>query len=408
MPLNGPPLGHLHIVLVEDSILDAELIQDMLTAGGIEADYVRVEDEEALVGCLLDKPVDVVLSDLSMPGFSGLRALELVTTKTPDVPFIFVSGTMGEEMAVRALHQGAADYILKNTPGRLPAAVARSVRQARTETEKRQVERELMRAQRLESVSLLAAGLSHDLRNILQPLLIVPDLIKARTDDPRIAQLADVIAECGQRGSDMTQSMLAFVRGSRHASETIEVGRLFEAVRLLLNGSLVRGIELHTEVADSTLGLEGNFTELQQVLLNLGLNAVQAMPDGGILHLMAEPVTDMDGGRRLCIRVADEGTGMSPEVMDKLFSPFFTTKADGTGLGLMSCKRIIESLGGAIQVTSQPGKGTRFDLLLPLAHDACATVEAPVRLPLGKGQKVLVVDSISTRLSLLGDALLGQ
>ncbi len=108
---------------------------------------------------------------------------------------------MGEETAVKALQEGANDYIIKHNPTRLPAAVVRAVREARVERDRERVENELMRAQRLESLALLAAGLSHDLRNILQPLLIVPDLLIARSDDPQLRQLADVIAECGRRGT---------------------------------------------------------------------------------------------------------------------------------------------------------------------------------------------------------------
>lgn len=408
MPFNGPPLGHLSILLVEDSPEDAELICDLLEEAGVSASFQRVDDEDALVEALTAGRCDIVLSDLSMPGFSGMRALAVVHELHPRMPFVFVSGTMGEELAVQALQQGAADYILKHSPGRLPSAVARAVREARSDAERSRVEAELMRAQRLESMSLIAAGLSHDLRNILQPLLIVPDLLKSRSDDPRILQLADVIAECGVRGNEMAESMLSFVRGSPRASERIEVERLFGAVELLLRGSLPSGVEMATELKARDLALEGNFTELQQVLLNLALNAIQAMPNGGRLQLLAEPVTDVDGHDQLCIRVIDEGIGMPAEVIERLFSPFFTTKSNGTGLGLMSCKRIIEGLQGSIQVSSQVGSGTRFDLLLPISGGCGAASEAMANLPLGQGQGVLVVDNIATRLSLLGNALASQ
>lgn len=408
MPLNGPALGHLQILLVEDSAEDAELICDMLEQAGVAASFQRVDDEDGLVEVLSSGRCDIVLSDLSMPGFCGMRALELVRGLHPRMPFVFVSGTIGEEMAVQALQQGAADYILKHSPGRLPSAVARAVREARSEAERARVEAELMRAQRLESMSLIAAGLSHDLRNILQPLLIVPDLLKTRSDDPRIHQLADVISECGLRGNEMAESMLSFVRGSRRSSERIEVERLFNAVDLLLRGSLPSKVELHTELKGSGLALDGNFTELQQVLLNLALNAIQAMPEGGRLQLLAEPVTDVDGCAQLCIRVIDTGIGMPSDVMERLFSPFFTTKATGTGLGLMSCKRIIEGLQGSIQVSSQVGEGSRFDLLLPISGGGAVRSESIGDLPVGNGQAVLVVDNIATRLSLLGNALSSQ
>ena len=125
------------------------------------------------------------------------------------LPFLYVSGTMGEEAAVQALREGADDYILKDQPVRLPSAAARAIREARHLVEHERVEKELLRSQRLDCLAMLAAGLSHDLRNILQPLLIVPDLLKTRSDDPRIHQLADVISECGLRGNEMAESMLS-------------------------------------------------------------------------------------------------------------------------------------------------------------------------------------------------------
>jgi len=309
---------------------------------------------------------------------------------------------------VAALHQGANDYIIKHQPARLPSAVARAVREARSAIDRQRVEAELMRAQRLESLSLLAAGLSHDLRNILQPLLIMPDLMKARTEDPQLHHLADIIAECGRRGHEMAESMLSFVRGSRKPSEHICIAHLFEGVELLLRSNLPPKVSLHLEVVEGNLSVDANYTELQQVLLNLALNGIQAMPDGGLLTLRAAPHPVPGAEDWLRLSVTDEGIGMDAQTLSHLFNPFFTTKADGTGLGLISCKRIIEGCHGSIHVDSTPGVGTRFDLLLPTgqATDAVEAVGQPVIA--GAGQTILVVDGEATRLSLLGNALSSQ
>lgn len=407
MPLTGPALGALRILLIEDSPEDAELMCEQMLDAGLEASFERVESAQELREALERAAPDIVLSDLSMPGFSGNEALQIVRAALPEVPFIFVSGTMGEENAVAALHQGANDYIIKHQPARLPSAVARAVREARSAIDRQRVEAELMRAQRLESLSLLAAGLSHDLRNILQPLLIMPDLMKARTDDPQLHHLADIIAECGRRGHEMAESMLSFVRGSRNSSERICLVHLFEGVELLLRSNLPAKVTLHLEVADG-LAVDANYTELQQVLLNLALNAIQAMPDGGRLTLRAASAADTHGEDWLRISVTDEGIGMDADTLSHLFNPFFTTKATGTGLGLISCKRIIEGAHGSIHVDSQPGVGTRFDLLLPMREiaDTAATVDGPITA--GTGQSILVVDGEATRLSLLGNALSSQ
>src|SRR5690606_36066967 len=355
----------VRVLFIEDSPEDAELIRFQLEDAHLNAEYLRVEDEEGLREALAGFKPDIVLSDLSMPGFSGHDALQIVREHSPQVPFIFVSGTIGEDVAVAALREGASDYILKHSSARLPAAVERALREARTEAERQRAERELMRTQRLESLSLLAAGLSHDLRNILQPLLIVPDLIAQRSDDPRLKQLAAVVAECGRRGHEMAESMLSFVRGSRRASERFRVADLFHAVALLLKGSLPRTVQFEQELEDPAVELHGNYTELQQCLLNLCLNAVQAMPNGGRLELAAAV-----DGEQVVLSVSDTGVGMDQRTLEQLFTPFFTTKSDGTGLGLVSCRRIVEGMGGSIGVSSTPGVGTRFEVRLPLPSEA--------------------------------------
>ena len=401
-------VGDLRILLVEDVPDDAERVVAQILAAGMRASFQRVDEEAQLLDALQAFQPHVVLAELNMAAFSGFQALDIVRLAQPDLPFLFLSSTTGEDAAVAALQRGASDYILKHQPARLPSAVARAVRDARANGDRQRVEGELMRAQRLESLSLLAAGLSHDLRNILQPLLIVPELLKARTQDPQLLHMAQVIAECGRRGHEMAESMLSFVRGSPRPSERVPVHHLFEAVQLLLRGTLPSDVELQVETAGGALAVDGNYTELQQVLLNLALNALQAMPDGGRLTLRVDLDGLLDGRRWLVISVIDEGTGMDAPTLERLFSPFFTTKPDGTGLGLMSCKRIVESCGGRISVTSAPGCGTRFDLHLPVSEQAGIPVSPSQPLAAGKGQSILVVDAEATRLSLLGNALSSQ
>lgn len=152
MPLTGPALGALRILLVEDSPEDAELMSEQMLDAGLDARFERVESEAELRQALAAFQPDIVLSDLSMPGFSGDDALRIVRETSLEVPFIFVSGTMGEENAVAALQKGANDYIIKHLPARLPSAVARAIRDARSAIERARVETELMRAQRLESL----------------------------------------------------------------------------------------------------------------------------------------------------------------------------------------------------------------------------------------------------------------
>ncbi len=404
MPHTAAPIGPVRILQVEDAEMDAELISMQLLDAGLEAAFLRVDSAAALERAMGEFQPDLVLSDLSMPGFSGHDALRIAQRLSPATPFIFVSGTMGEETAVEALREGASDYVLKDKTARLPLAAARAIRESRSEAERERVEKELLRSQRLDCLAMLAAGLSHDLRNILQPLLIVPDLLAIHSDNPKVQKLGDIIAECGRRGHEMAESMLSFVRGSAAARERVPVASLFQAVQLLLQGSLPRKVSLQVEAVPEGLVVHGNYTELQQCLLNLCLNAIQAMPEGGALTLSAESADQADGTHVL-LRVADTGTGMDAQTQAQLFTPFFSTKSDGTGLGLMSCKRIVESYEGRIDVHSEAGVGTTFVLAFPASDagwdDANEAAE-------GRGQRILVVDGDSTRLSLLANALSSQ
>ena len=403
MPLSAAPLGPVRILLVEDSPEDAELISLQLVDAGLEAAFVRVESEGELRQALYVDSFDLVLSDLDLPGFSGHQALILLRQHDPVLPFIFVSGTIGEDTAVMALQQGANDYVLKHNTARLPAAAARAIREARNERERERAENELMRSQRLNALAMLAAGLSHDLRNILQPMLIVPDLLATYSDDPKILKLGALIAESGRRGHEMAESMLSFVRGSRKHSETIKLAAMFQAVQLLLQGSLPRSVTLEVATPADDVTVEGNFTELQQCLINLCLNGIQAMEGrAGVLALSAER-----HGDKVLVHVSDQGVGLSAQMQAQLFTPFFTTKRNGTGLGLMSCKRIVDAMHGRIQVESELGQGTRFVLSLPVRTPVVDEPERETFLE-GGGQRILLVDGDTTRLSLLATAVGSQ
>jgi signal transduction histidine kinase len=403
----------IRVLQVEDSQLDAELILAELDADDIEYEVCLVEDEPRYLAALDEFSPHIVLSDLSMPGFSGQRALELLRGRDEDLPFIFVSATLGEEAAIEALRNGATDYILKQNPARLASAVRRAMDEAAAHRASRRAEAELIRAQRFESLAMLAGGLSHDLRNLLQPLLLAGDSLQDYQDDPRLARLGKLVRDCGRRGLDMVHSMLSFARGARRA-EQVKLGALFSAFDLLMQGSVPRNVAMELAIDDPELSFEGNHTELQQCLLNLCLNAIQAMPDGGKLHIETAQ-TELDNdfflpeeqprlGRYLRISVIDDGPGMDKAVLERMFEPFFTTKETGTGLGLLSCKRIVGSHGGVMRVDSGLGRGTRFDLYIPLDELAVDDGAGEDDLE-GSAERVLVVVEEAGQLSLLSDTL---
>ncbi|WP_266168430.1 response regulator [Dyella subtropica] len=407
-------LPKIRVLQIEDSQPDAELVLSELDADAIDFDVRLVDDEAGYLQELEQFKPHIVLSDLSMPGFSGERALELLRDRDRDLPFIYVSATLGEEAAIKALRNGATDYILKHNPARLASAVRRALREAEVQRAQRRAEAELIRAQRFESLAMLAGGLSHDLRNLLQPLLLAGESLQDYQDDPRLARLGNLVRDCGKRGLEMVQSMLSFARGARRA-EQVRLGGLLDALDLLLQGSVPKSVSLEIAVDDPELSFSGNHTELQQCLLNLCLNAIQAMPAGGRLRvetaqIVLPPEFFEDGEvsddcRYLRLSVIDTGVGMDSEVMSRLYEPFFTTKETGTGLGLPSCQRIVTSHGGVMRVESTPGLGTSFHLYLPLIELANEAVESDSSHLQGEAERVLVVVEEAAQLSLLVDTL---
>ncbi|HZX70817.1 MAG TPA: response regulator [Rhodanobacter sp.] len=405
----------IRVLQVEDSELDAELVLAELEADDIHYEVRLVDDKAGYLAALEEFAPHIVLSDLSLPRFSGQHALELLRKRDEDLPFIFVSATLGEEAAIEALRNGATDYILKQNPARLASAVRRALAEVDARKANRRAELELIRAQRFESLAMLAGGLSHDLRNLLQPLLLAGDSLQDYQDDPRLARLGKLVRDCGKRGLDMVHSMLSFARGARRA-EQVRLGALFNAFELLMQGSVPRSVAMELVVDDPELSFEGNHTELQQCLLNLCLNAIQAMPDGGKLRIETSQTRLDEGffldeeqprsGRYLCISVIDGGPGMGQDVLEHLFEPFFTTKETGTGLGLLSCKRIVASHGGVMRVDSKRGRGTRFDLYMPLEELIAdvASLEDMEGLE-GCAERVLVVVEEAGQLSMLSDTL---
>jgi signal transduction histidine kinase len=403
----------IRVLLVEDEVNDAELIIDELSGDDLEIESQRVDDEVGFREALVNFNADIVIADLSMPAFSGYRALEILRESDRNLPFIFVSGTIGEDAAIRALKAGATDYLLKGRLARLPSAARRAVLQARESIAREHAERELMRAQRFESLAMLAAGLSHDLRNILQPLLLTADVLMER-DEEDLHKHAELVGDCARRGLEMVASMLSFARGARVETERVKLSALFDALAMLLRGSVPNNIELVLKRPNDDVVIEGNHTELQQCLLNLSLNALQAMPEGGNLTLSAEPSAVDDSfflegelqtpGAYLKLLVSDTGIGIDEDVRSNLFRPFFTTKQTGTGLGLVSCKRIVANHRGYLRVISEPGQGTTFEVYLPLeGTEAASDDSAP--LPVGKGERVLVVVERLGKQTMLSDSL---
>lgn len=259
-------------------------------------------------------------------------------------------------------------------------------------TAQRAAEREHLRASKLDSIGILAGGIAHDFNNILTSLLAAASLAEAEAGDP--AALAEYLSEiraAALRARDLTQQLLTFSRGGQPVRETAALGALVrESVVFALHGSRVRG---ELDIPDDLYAVELDRGQLGQVINNLTINAVQAMPEGGVLRVSARNGSDeaLGQGPSVTVTFADQGVGIAPEHLGKIFDPYFTTKQRGSGLGLATSYSIVKNHGGVLTVRSTLGKGTTFSLVLPASEQAAPAkprVEALVR---GSG-RVLVMD----------------
>jgi len=489
----------LRVLLLEDNPMDSLLTQRTLLTGGLVCEFVVARSHAEFEAALQQPPFDLILSDFTLPGYGGMYALNAAREKHPETPFIFLSGTIGEEAAVESLQHGAVDYVLKDKTGRLVSAVQRALQAAaeksqrlreqrqlqeqaalldlardaiivtdmrgtvrywnrgaerlhgwtrdevlgrstqeflypelswfaeavkvlyergewsgdihkRTKsggellmhthwslvrdasgkpesvlsistdiTAQKQLEQQLLRAQRVESIGALAGGIAHDLNNIFSPILMASQMLgHQRSEEDRKRMLA-MLSGCAQRGSEMVGRILAFARGTGGQKQPLQLDATLSEVARLLGPILPRSIHLDTKIEPDLPRVLGNSTQLHQVLMNLCINARDAMPGGGQLVLGAQRTTFENyaspwepqpvSGSFVTMSVTDTGQGMSPQVLEKLFQPFFSTKSPdkGTGLGLATVRGIVQNHGGFLEVLTELGHGTTFRVHLPAA-----------------------------------------
>lgn len=243
-------------------------------------------------------------------------------------------------------------------------------------TEKQQLKEQFFRAQRLESLGMLASGIAHDLNNILAPILMAPAILRQRVADQTDLRLLDVLESSAQKGSDLVRQILGFAHGTAGQHQSLQIRHLVRDIANLLRHSLPREIELHYEIAKDLWTITGSATQIHQILLNLCVNARDAMPNGGRLSIRARnvvltesvPVPEgVEVGAWVCLEVEDSGTGIPPAILDKIWTPFFTTKepGKGTGLGLSTVRGIVQSHNGFIDLKTVLGSGTTFRIFLP-------------------------------------------
>jgi two-component system, cell cycle sensor histidine kinase and response regulator CckA len=556
----------LRILLVEDDRLDAELTEETLLSEGLACEIRRVDTLVDYLAALEESFFDLIISDYSLPAFDGMTALSIAQQTCPDIPFILISGRIGEEFAIEALKRGATEYVLKQRLERLAPSVRRALQEAenrlarkraeealrraneelekrvqerttelrsaneslkaeiaerkarekkiteqaalldyardailvrglddriiywnrsaeriygwsaaevvgrnivdmsygdnrsqfekakeglyekgewsgelchRTKdgrgrivdsswtlvrdedghpqsifvintdiTEKKKLEAQYLHAQRLESIGTLASGIAHDLNNVLSPILMAIQLLNIRLTDEDSQRLLSVLQENTERGAEMIKQVLSFARGTQGERLTLQLKHLIREMVKTLRSTFPKSIEIKVSLPEDLPPISGDATQLHQVLMNLCVNARDAMPYGGKLTIGTEKI-DIDEtyasmnieakpGSYVLITVRDTGVGIPAEIIDKIFDPFFTTKetGKGTGLGLSTVIGIVKNHGGFVNVYSDVGKETCFKIYLPVADVGQLRQAEELRkeVPRGHGELILVVD----------------
>ncbi len=528
----------VRLLLVEDDERDAELVCMELERAGLELRASRVDNERDLMLKLAEGAWDIVISDFAMPSFDGLSAFRILHHHRPEVPFIFVSGVLGEERAVEAMRAGARDYVLKDNLARLGVAVRRELAASRVRqsekllelharedqrrlemaveasgagifeylperqklpyvnprlleilgldqdeaygrsgfperalalvhpddrrrlveaansflagqtqrfstearlrhgsgswvevaiyskavardnlaraihvlgvvvdiSERRELEVQLRQAQKMEAVGRLAGGVAHDFNNLLTAIFSFGEFAQRHLlpDTPAHRDIGEVL-NAAKRAQVLTGQLLTFSRRKRIAPRIVNLNELIEGLERMLGRLVGEDVIVELRLAQELANVRIDPGSFEQVIVNLAVNARDAMPHGGRLIIETaetwledsspDPASISLDRKRVSVRVIDEGVGMDDETISRVFEPFFTTKAVGigTGLGLSTCYGIVRQAGGTISVESSHGHGTTFRILLPTTEDTSSIIDQPSPVSKRGGRETILV-----------------
>jgi two-component system cell cycle sensor histidine kinase/response regulator CckA len=531
----------MHVLHLEDSLSDFELIHEQLKSRWPDCIVTRVGAHKEYEEAVLRGGFDLILSDYTLPNYNGLAALAFAREHRPEKPFVYISGTIGEERAIEAIKAGASDYIIKDRPMRLVSAIETAFIQiereaarrraesksneqaklldkareaicaidaegcitfwnagaerhygwsagdvmgrelcrilysrdpaafeaARTHvllrgewhgemnpqtaggdlpimdsfwtlvtddlglvrailivdadiTEKKRIELQLMQNQRLEMLGLLTGGIAHDLNNVLGPIITAVEMLLERTNSASDNDLLDIVKGSANHGVDLVRQLLAFARGDSGDLSELSIDSLVGSVLKLLQHVLPSTVEIKASLGNGLWRVNGDATQLRQALINLCINARDALPEGGEIEMSVENTPVMTSakcavgearpGRYVCFTVRDNGIGIPPLVVGKLFDAFFTTKRSGkgTGLGLSNIARIVKAHAGFVTVESAMGIGSSFHIHLPASGGAATNDSSAASHPLLRAREHLLLIEDNKALQTVFDVTLSM
>ncbi|MHB8654282.1 MAG: response regulator [Terriglobia bacterium] len=505
--------GKLRILYAEDNSADAELILLQLKKAGIDFHTEVVDTPESFQDKLRSHHYDLILSDYSMPNWSAMGALEIAQREAQDIPFILVSGSIGDEAIVECMKRGITDYVLKDRPSRLPSAVRRALNDKSLRDERIQVEKDLRfsevryrrlfeaakdgilildaqtgeiidvnpflenllgysrpeflgkrlweigpfkdqrnsqesfqvlqeneyiryddlpletkdgkrvdvefvsnayasgekkviqcnirdmterkhlelqfrQSQKMEAIGQLAGGVAHDFNNLLTIISGYGEMVAdgLGPDSPHIGHVKE-IQKAADRAAGLTRQLLAFGRRQVLAPQVLDLNDVVSNVDKMLRRLIGEDINL-VPISSGGLGrVKADVGQMEQIIMNLAVNARDAMPKGGKLTIeTADVVLDDTYARKhlavtpgpyVMLAVSDTGCGMDAATQARIFEPFFTTKppGKGTGLGLATVYGIVKQSGGSIWMYSELGRGSTFKVYLPRVDDMVAQMK---------------------------------
>jgi two-component system cell cycle sensor histidine kinase/response regulator CckA len=405
----------LKLLIVEDSEDDCLLVVYTLRQAGLRCDHTRIQASKPFRDALRSTDWDLIISDYSLPDFSAPEALAILNEAKLDIPFIVISGTVGEETVIKLMKSGARDCVMKDHLARLPGAVERELKEVEAHRQFRRVEEQFRQAQKMEAIGRLASGVAHDFNNLLT---IITGFAQLALLEPNPAQSGlEQILRAAERAASLTRQLLVFSRQQSLEIKVFDLNLLIRDLEKMIRRVIGEDVEIRTVFHEAEAVVKVDPNQIEQVILNLVVNSRDAMPRGGILTIETE-YCDLDvqsagifgcqPGLYLQMSVSDTGMGIDKPTLAKIFEPFFTTKAEGrgTGLGLSTVYGIVSQSGGAIRTYSEPGHGTTMRILLPAAKEKAPASTAVVESGGNRGSEtVLIVEDDDTVLALCATVL---
>jgi two-component system cell cycle sensor histidine kinase/response regulator CckA len=365
--------------LLDDDVNDQELIRREIAHLGPLDMAQRGDQFRDLLG---RNRYDCLLMDFQVPPSDFFSELAEVKKRAPDTPVIVVSGSIHQDQLVATLEAGAAAFVSKEFIKILPYEVIRVIHE-------RKLREAQMTSQRMENIGSLASGIVHDVNNILFPVGIAIGLATPKLP-PDMRPMMNNAQVLMRRAATLFKQLLSIARGKENSRKRLNLAQLLREIIPFIGETFPKSLEMKLMVDDEPI-IVANESQIYQVVLNLCINARDAMEGIGSLTVTLDETQDESGKRWARIAVVDSGPGIAEPVLSHIFEPFFTTKANGTGLGLSTVQNIVRAHGGTISTTSMMSIGTTFTILLPVT-DVLSAEEKARRESSGKGRTILLVD----------------